>query len=85
MDKLSTRKALVQARLDMPDRLQRADLLQRVMRIWLVGRSDAVIGNFLLQQRNVNSSGRIRYWAFSGPETAVESPLGLLLIKRRSL
>ena len=46
MDKLSTRKALVQSRLDMPDRLARADLLQRVMRIWLVGSSHEVIGAY---------------------------------------
>jgi len=46
MDKLSTRKALVQARLDMPDRLARADALQRVMRIWLVGSPHEVIGAY---------------------------------------
>ena len=46
MDKSSTRKALVEARLNMPDRLARADLLQRVMRIWLVGRPDEVIGAY---------------------------------------
>ena len=46
MDKLSTRKALVQARLDMPDRLARADMLQRVMRIWLVGSPHEVIGAY---------------------------------------
>jgi 5-formyltetrahydrofolate cyclo-ligase len=46
MDKLSTRKALVQSRLDMPDRLARADLLQQVMRIWLVGSSHEVIGAY---------------------------------------
>jgi 5-formyltetrahydrofolate cyclo-ligase len=46
MDKLSTRKALIEARLNMPDRLARADLLQRVMRIWLFGRTDEVIGAY---------------------------------------
>ena len=46
MDKLSTRKSLVQSRLDMPDRLARADLLQRVMRIWLVGSPHEVIGAY---------------------------------------
>ena len=46
MDKLSTRKALIQARLDMPDRLARADMLQRVMRIWLVGSPHEVIGAY---------------------------------------
>ena len=46
MDKLSARKSLIEQRLNLPDRLQRADLLQRVMRIWLVGRPDAVIGAY---------------------------------------
>ncbi|MES2361165.1 MAG: 5-formyltetrahydrofolate cyclo-ligase [Pseudomonadota bacterium] len=46
MDKLSTRKALIEERLNLPDRMQRADLLQRVMRIWLVGRTDMVIGAY---------------------------------------
>lgn len=46
MDKLTTRKALVAARLDMPDRLARAALLQRVMRIWLVDSPHTVIGAY---------------------------------------
>ena len=45
-DRKALREALVAQRLDMPDRLQRADLLQRVMRIWLVGRTDEVIGAY---------------------------------------
>lgn len=46
MDKLSSRKALIESRLNMPDRLARADLLQRVMRIWLFDRPDVVIGAY---------------------------------------
>ena len=46
MDKLTARRDLIEQRLNLPDRLQRADLLQRVMRIWLVGRQDAVIGAY---------------------------------------
>ena len=46
MDKLTARKHLIDQRLNLSDRLQRADLLQRVMRIWLVGRPDAVIGAY---------------------------------------
>ena len=46
MDKLSTRKALIEARLNLPDLLQRADLLQRVLRIWLVGSKHEVIGAY---------------------------------------
>ncbi|MDP3138203.1 MAG: 5-formyltetrahydrofolate cyclo-ligase [Burkholderiaceae bacterium] len=40
------RQALIEQRLNLPDRLQRADLLQRVMRIWLLGREDTVIGAY---------------------------------------
>jgi 5,10-methenyltetrahydrofolate synthetase len=46
MDKIALRKSLIEARLNLPDRLQRAEALQSVMRIWLVGRSDAVIGAY---------------------------------------
>lgn len=45
-DKSGKRKALIEERINLPDRLQRADLLQRVMRIWLFGRSDTVIGAY---------------------------------------
>jgi 5-formyltetrahydrofolate cyclo-ligase len=46
MDKQSTRKSLIEARLNLPDRQLRTDMLQRVMRIWLVGRPDEVIGAY---------------------------------------
>ena len=46
MDKAALRKALVQERLNLPDRLARADLLQQILRIWLVHRPDAVIGAY---------------------------------------
>ena len=45
-EKKALRKALLEQRMAMPDRQQRADLLQRVMRIWLVGRPDIVIGAY---------------------------------------
>ena len=46
MDKINTRKALVEQRLNLPDRLERADMLQRVMRIWLCSRPEVVIGAY---------------------------------------
>ena len=46
LEKKALRKALVAQRLAMPDRLQRAQILQDVMRIWLVGRPDTVIGAY---------------------------------------
>ncbi len=45
-EKKSLRKALIDQRLNMKDRQQRAALLQDVMRIWLVGRPDTVIGAY---------------------------------------
>ncbi|MDB5752075.1 MAG: 5-formyltetrahydrofolate cyclo-ligase [Ramlibacter sp.] len=45
-EKRALRKLLIEQRLNMPDRLHRAELLQRVMRIWLVGRPDTVIGAY---------------------------------------
>jgi 5,10-methenyltetrahydrofolate synthetase len=45
-EKRALRQRLVEQRLKMPDRLRRADLLQQVMRIWLVGRTDTVIGAY---------------------------------------
>jgi 5-formyltetrahydrofolate cyclo-ligase len=46
MDKAALRRALVEERLNLPDRLQRADALQRVMRLWLLNQSDTVIGAY---------------------------------------
>ena len=46
MDKKTLRQQLIEERLNLPDRLERADMLQRVMRIWLFGRSDTVIGAY---------------------------------------
>jgi 5-formyltetrahydrofolate cyclo-ligase len=46
LEKKALRKALVEQRLSMPDRQQRANTLQDVMRIWLVGRPDTVIGAY---------------------------------------
>ena len=44
--KKALRKRLVAERLAMPDRLAKCDLLQQVMRIWLVGRKDTAIGAY---------------------------------------
>ncbi len=44
--KKALRKELLEQRLNLPDRLQRSDMLQQVMRIWLIGRPDIVIGAY---------------------------------------
>ena len=45
-EKRALRQQLIEQRLAMPDRVVRCDLLQRVMRIWLVDRPDTVIGAY---------------------------------------
>jgi 5-formyltetrahydrofolate cyclo-ligase len=44
--KRALRQQLIEQRLAMPDRSERCDLLQRVLRIWLVNRPDTVIGAY---------------------------------------
>ena len=46
LDKKALRERLVRERLHLPDRLARADALQDILRIWLVGRPDTVIGAY---------------------------------------
>lgn len=46
MDKKAVRQALIEQRLHMPDRLERAEQLQQVLRFWLMERQDAVIGAY---------------------------------------
>ncbi len=45
-DKKRLRKQLIEQRLRLPDRTQRVAALQQVMRIWLLGRPDTVIGAY---------------------------------------
>ena len=46
LEKKALRKALIAQRLAMPDRQARANVLQDVVRIWLVGRPETVIGAY---------------------------------------
>ena len=46
MDKKTLRQNLLEQRLNLSDRQLRCDMLQQVMRIWLVGRPDVVIGAY---------------------------------------
>jgi len=46
LDKKALRERLVQQRLHLPQRQELADALRRVMRIWLVGRPETVIGAY---------------------------------------
>ena len=47
MDKKAQRQALIDQRLNMPNRLLRSEQLQQVLRFWLTERKDTVIGAYL--------------------------------------
>ena len=81
MDKLSIRKALVEARLNMPDRLVRADLLQRVMRIWLVGSPHEVIGAYWPIKGEFDPLPALYRWVEGAPDGA-ERRIGLPVADR---
>lgn len=46
MDKSGIRKTLVNNRLHLADRIAKNELLQQALRVWLVGRTDTVIGAY---------------------------------------
>ena len=46
MDRAALRRTLVNQRLNLPDRLARAERLQQVLRFWLVDKPDTVIGAY---------------------------------------
>jgi 5-formyltetrahydrofolate cyclo-ligase len=75
MDKTSIRKQLVEQRLNMPDRLQRAEQLQRVMRIWLVGRPDAVIGAYWPIKGEFDPLPALYRWQEDGALGGYQSPI----------
>ena len=78
------RKALLEKRLKMPDRLQRAEQLQRVKRIWLVGRPDTVIGAYWPIKGEFDPLPALHRWKEDGE--LVEQPqlrrIGLPVVDR---
>ena len=72
--KKTLRKALIEQRLNLPDRLQRADLLQRVMRIWLVGRPDTVIGAYWPIKGEFDPLPALHRWKEDGELLAEPQP-----------
>jgi 5,10-methenyltetrahydrofolate synthetase len=70
MDKSDAKKRLrtelLQARQNLPDRQARIDALQRVMRIWLVGRTDTVIGAYWPIQGEFDPLPALHRWKEDG-------------------
>jgi 5-formyltetrahydrofolate cyclo-ligase len=83
--KKALRKLLVEQRLNLPDRLQRGELLQRVMRIWLFGRTDVVIGAYWPIKGEFDPLPALHRWKEDGE--LVEQPqlrrIGLPVVNRQ--
>ena len=75
MDKTALRRALVEQRLNMPDRLQRADLLQQAMRIWLIGRPDTVIGAYWPIKGEFDALPALYRWGEADPRRRIGLPV----------
>lgn len=84
LQKKALRKGLLEQRMAMPDRLQRADLLQRVMRIWLVGRPDAVIGAYWPIKGEFDPLPALHRWKEDGELIEQPQPrrIGLPVVNR---
>jgi 5,10-methenyltetrahydrofolate synthetase len=84
MDKKALRKQLIQERLDLPDRAQRADLLQRVMRIWLFDRKDTVIGAYWPIKGEFDPLPALHRWKEDGElvDAAVRRRIGLPVVDK---
>jgi 5,10-methenyltetrahydrofolate synthetase len=83
-EKKTLRKALVEQRLDMPDRQQRSALLQDVMRIWLVGRPDTVIGAYWPIKGEFDPLPALHRWKEDGEllEQAQRRRIGLPVVDK---
>ena len=85
MDKPSTRQALIATRLNLPDRLARVEALQRVMRIWLFGRSDTVIGAYWPIKGEFDPLPALHRWKEDGEllDDPVRRRIGLPVINKQ--
>lgn len=65
-DRATLRKKLIAARQAMPDRLERAVELQRVLRVWLVGRRETSIGAYWPIKGEFDALPALYRWAEAG-------------------
>lgn len=85
-DKKSLRSKLIEQRLQMPDRAQCVDRLQQVMRIWLLGRPDTVIGAYWPIKGEFDPLPALHRWKEDGElmEHAKRRKIGLPVVDKVS-
>jgi len=74
-DRAALRKKLIAARQAMPDRLERAEQLQQVLRVWLVGRRETSIGAYWPIKGEFDALPALYRWqeAVEGPSLFAQS------------
>ena len=84
MDKAALRRALIEERLNLPDRLHRADLLQQVMRIWLVNRPDTGIAAYCPSRGESAPPPALHGWKKDGelPDAPLRRRIGLPVVNK---
>ncbi len=82
-ENLALRKKLVAARQALPDRLERAVDLQRVLRVWLVGRAETSVGAYWPIKGEFDPLPALYRWTEGAPE-GVTRRIGLPVAHRES-
>jgi 5-formyltetrahydrofolate cyclo-ligase len=80
-DRDALRKKLIAARLALTDRLERAVQLQKVLRVWLVGRKETSIGAYWPIKGEFDPLPALYRWAEGAPDT-VSRRIGLPVADR---
>jgi 5-formyltetrahydrofolate cyclo-ligase len=82
-DRATLRQKLIAQRLAMPDRHERSVELQRVLRVWLVGRRETSIGAFWPIKGEFDALPALYRWTEGAPED-VTRRIGLPVVDRVS-
>jgi 5,10-methenyltetrahydrofolate synthetase len=80
-DRDALRQQLIAARLALTDRLERAVQLQKVLRVWLVGRTETSIGAYWPIKGEFDPLPALYRWSEGGPE-GIERRIGLPVADR---
>lgn len=74
-DKSQLRKQLQAERMALPDRLERAEALQRVLRVWLVGRRETTIGGYWPIKGEFDPLPALYRWSEADPVRRIGLPV----------
>jgi len=74
-DRAALRKRLIQERMNLPDRLELAEQLQSVLRIWLVRRRETTIGAYWPIKGEFDPLPALYRWAEADPKRRIGIPV----------